>query len=117
MKITNKIVTLKKMAHLLCFSFILFSFNSFGQQVRNEENNRIMVSDATQKGWLEIFVDPTGFECECTDVPSVLLKPTSTKNSFQSEDKSVLLEIKATDYIVTIKGDKKCCFLKEGTYR
>ena len=117
MKITNKIVILKKLYHLLCFSFILISFNSFGQQMSNEKYNRIMVADGPQKGWLEIFVDPTGFECECKDVPSVVFKPTSRKDSYQSEDKSVVLQIKGASYIVSIKEDKDCCFLKAGNYR
>ncbi len=112
----KKKVTIKKLTLLGFFYVILLSFNSFGQQVSNEKNNRIMVNEATQKGWLEIFVDPTGFECECSDVPSVVLKPSSKKNSYQSIDKTVLLQLKGGNHIVTIKGKKTCCFLKPGTY-
>jgi archaellum component FlaF (FlaF/FlaG flagellin family) len=90
---------------------------SFGQQLSNEKYNRIMVADGPKKGSLEIFVDPTGFECECKDVSSVVFIPTSKKGNYQSEDKSVALQIKGASYIVSVKEEKGCCFLKVGTYR
>lgn len=95
----------------------MFSSYSFGQQLSNDKYNRIMVTEGPKKGWLEIFVDPTAFECECKDVPSVVFIPTSKKGNYQSEDKSVALQIKGASYIVSVKEEKDCCFLKEGTYR
>ena len=104
---------------LICFFSVIFfaSYSSFGQQMTNEKYNRIIVTEGPQKGWLEIFVDPTGFECECKDVPSVVFKPISRKGCFQSEDKTVVLQIKDDTYIFSVKENKDCCFLKAGTYR
>ena len=113
---SNKL-NINKLLFLGIVFVAIFASYSFGQQLSNEKYNRIMVADGPKKGSLEIFVDPTGFECECKDVPSVVLKPSSKKNNYQSIDETVLLQLKDGSHIVTIKGKKTCCFLKAGTYR
>lgn len=112
----NKL-NINKLVFLGVVFVAMFTSYSFGQQLSNDKYNRIMVTEGPKKGWLEIFVDPTGFECECKDVPSIVFKPTTKKGNYQSEDKSVALQIKGASYIVSVKEEKDCCFLKAGTYR
>lgn len=97
---------------LLFFTPIL----TFSQEMSNEKYQKIIVMNGEKKGWLEVFVDPLHFGCECNDVIKIDFKPSTVKNTYKTEDNSVTLNVIRNSYIITVKGEKNCCFIKPGKY-
>jgi hypothetical protein len=95
---------------------LFFSTDVFAQEMSNEKYQKIIVMDHENEGWLDVFVDPTNFDCKCDDVIQLSLKPTATKNVYKTEDGLVTLTIKNNAYIFTVGGKQNCCYIKPGQY-
>lgn len=98
----------------LNYTFLLLLFflsvDTFSQEIRNDKYQKIMIMDGENKDWLEIFVDPTNFGCECNDVIKLSLKPTNIKNVYKTEDNLVTLTIKEVKYVIKVEGEQDCCY-------
>jgi hypothetical protein len=89
---------------------------AISQELSNENGNKIIVMDGENPDWLDVFVNPTNFNCECEDRISITLKPTQVKNHYKTDDNIVTLEIKGNSYIFKTNKTDNCCFLKPGKY-
>jgi hypothetical protein len=96
------------------FLFIANCNVAISQELSNE--NKINVMDGENPDWLDVFVNPTNFNCECEDRISITLKPTQVKNHYKTDDNIVTLEIKGNSYIFKTNKTDNCCFLKPGKY-
>ena len=104
------------MKKLLFVSFMgLFSLG-YSQELSNAKYQKILLMDGEKKGWLDITVDPSKFECDCESQITISLKPTSQKNIYKSEDGIVILEIKNGKYTVKLTEESDCCFIRAGVY-
>ena len=98
------------------FLFIAICNVALSQELSNENGNKIIVMDGENPDWLDVFVNPTNFNCECEDRISITLKPTQVKNHYKTDDNIVSLEIKGNSYIFKINGTNECCTIKAGKY-
>lgn len=89
---------------------------AFSQEMANEEYQKIIVMEGENDGWLEVYVDPLNFECECDELIVVQLIPDSDKkNIYRTEDNSVTFKI-IEDYCVITVDSEECCFIRPGKY-
>ena len=101
---------------ILSFFILTNCFQGFTQQLSNAKYQKIILMDGDKSGTLQIFADPTHFDCECSDVISAILIKTSNPKIYKSADNIIKLEIKGNKHIITINGKTDCCFIKPGTY-
>lgn len=107
------------MKNNLYYAFLLvlcFSTNAFSQEMSNEKYEKIIVMEHENEGWLDVFVDPMKFDCECDEVIRLSFRPTSTKNVYKTEDEFVTLTIKNNVYMFTVEGKQNCCYIQPGKY-
>jgi hypothetical protein len=107
---------MKTIKMVIAVAFMVISHSSFAQEFSNDSNNTIMVMDGESQGLLDIFVDPTSFNCECDGVIQLTVKETKTKNVFTDNNNAVTLTIKGGSYIIQVHSKVDCCFVKPGTY-
>jgi hypothetical protein len=97
------------------FCFGLISFAS-SQEMGNEQGNNIIVMDGELEGSIEVFVDPTNFDCECEDVISHLFFRNESENLYLTEDGLIRLEIYNENYIFSFRIETNCCAVRPGIY-
>ncbi len=106
---------------MLVYLFIGALSTCFGQEMSNEQGNTILLMDGELEGSLEVFVDPTNFDCQCDGVISHLLFLSKQKTVVEqlvyvSEDGNIQLEIQDHYYILKVHRELGCCAIRPGTY-
>ena len=101
---------------VIALAFIAISQTTTAQEYSNGSNNTIMIMDGESQGLLDIFVDPTSFNCACDGVIQLTVKETKTKNVFTDNNNAVTLTIKGGSYIIQVNSKVDCCFVRPGTY-
>jgi hypothetical protein len=104
------------MKQLITAFLLLTSLCSYAQEFTNEKNNTIMLMDGESEGVLEIYVDPTRFDCECDGVIMHTLKKSASQQSYKSEDDMITMIPKGKNYVIQVNGQVGCCFVKPGIY-
>ena len=95
---------------------IVHASYGFSQEMSNEDYNRIIIMEGEFEGSLEVFVDPTNFDCVCDEVISHLFFPAEDASMFLTEDGSIRLEIVEDRYIFSFRVDSYCCAIRPGVY-
>lgn len=95
-------------------TFMVISHNSFAQEYSNDLNNTIMIMEGESPGLLDIFVDPTSFNCKCEGVIQLTVK--ETKNVYTDSNNTITLTEKGESYVIQVNSKVPCCFVRPGTY-
>ena len=104
------------MKKLFFISFMCIGTISFSQELSNDKYQKIIIMEGEKNGWFEIIADPMKFECECAEVISATVKPTSKKNFYKSDDGIIQMEIKDGKYIIKLSSETDCCYIRAGVY-
>lgn len=104
------------MKQLITAFLLLTSLGSYAQEFTNEKNNTIMIMDGESEGLLDVFVNPTNFDCSCEEVIQLTLKKVPSQQVYKSNDGVVSMTSKGNNYVIQVTGQVGCCFIKPGTY-
>jgi len=101
--------------------FMVISNYVFSQELANKMSNTIIImSSEDDTSNLIIYADPTHLDCDTScfeTVISAIVKPTSKKNVYMSEDGSIRCTEKTNGYKIEILKQVPCCFIRPGFYK
>lgn len=96
---------------LLC---VLSSY-SYSQTYTNAEGSEVLfMGEANEMAMYELYVDPTGFACECEQI--TVFFHNIGNNKYITDDGNIEMIVTATSLNITVTDESECCHVKNGIY-
>ena len=105
---------MKKTILSILFLLGLSSF-SYSQKYTNPQGREVMfMGDANEEGMYELYIDPTGFGCECEQTTVYL--HFIDKNKYITDDGNVEIIVSNKSLNIKVNDASECCTVKKGIY-
>jgi hypothetical protein len=95
---------------------MLLSISAYGfsQKYSNTQGREVLFGEENEEGLFELYVDPTGFDCECEQITIYL--HFIGNNKYTTDDGNVEITVSDKSLNIKVIDETECCFVKKGIY-
>ena len=105
---------MKKTLLPILLLFVLSSY-SYSQKYTNPQGREVLfMGEANEMAMYELYVDPTGFGCECEQI--TVFFHNIGNNKYITDDGNVEMIVTDKSLNIKVNDESECCYVKKGIY-
>ena len=105
---------MKKTLLPILLLFVLSSY-SYSQKYTNPQGREVLfMGEANEMAMYELYIDPTGFSCECEQI--TVFFHNIGNNKYITDDGNVEMIVTDKSLNIKVNDESECCYVKKGIY-
>jgi hypothetical protein len=105
---------MKKTLLPILLLFVLSSY-SYSQKYTNPQGREVLfMGEANEMAMYELYIDPTGFGCECEHI--TVFFHNIGNNKYITDDGNVEMIVTDKSLNIKVNDESECCYVKKGIY-
>ncbi|MEY5132657.1 MAG: hypothetical protein RLZZ198_661 [Bacteroidota bacterium] len=105
---------MKKTLLPILLLFVLSSY-SYSQKYTNPQGREVLfMGEANEMAMYELYIDPTGFGCECEQI--TVFFHNIGNNKYITDDGNVEMIVTDKSLNIKVNDESECCYVKKGIY-